>query len=169
MSITRVLGVDPGLHCTGWDVVEFRSGLLRFIASGLIKTKPVDATAKRLVIIDKGLADVMRDYSVDEAAVEETFVNQNPASALKLGQARGVCLMAGARTGLDVGEYAPTVIKKAVVGTGRASKDQIGMMVKTLLPAIGKISEDEADALAVAICHGHHGQAKWITHNKQNV
>jgi crossover junction endodeoxyribonuclease RuvC len=167
VSITRVLGIDPGLHRTGWGVVEFRSGLLRFIGCGLIKTKPVDATAKRLVQIDAGLADVLRDYTVDEAAVEETFVNQNPASALKLGQARGVCLMSAARTGIDVGEYAPTVIKKSVVGTGRASKDQMGMMVKTLLPAIGKISEDEADALAVAICHGHHIQSRLIAHNKQ--
>lgn len=168
MTITRVLGVDPGLNRTGWGVIEFRSGLIRFLASGLIKTKPVDATAKRLVLIDEGLSAVMRDFSVDEAAVEETFVNQNPASALKLGQARGVCLMAVARTGIDVGEYAPTVIKKSVVGTGRATKDQMGMMVKTLLPAIGKISEDEADALAVAICHGHHLQSKLAAHNRQS-
>nr|MCS5598062.1 crossover junction endodeoxyribonuclease RuvC [Alphaproteobacteria bacterium] len=145
MQITRVLGVDPGLNKTGWGVVEFRSGLLRFIGSGLIRTKPVDATGKRLVLIDEELRKVIESFAVDEAAVEETFVNQNPASALKLGQARGVCLMAAARTGIDVGEYAPTVIKKSVVGTGRATKDQMGMMIKTLLPAIGKISEDEAD------------------------
>ncbi|MGN7501730.1 MAG: crossover junction endodeoxyribonuclease RuvC [Alphaproteobacteria bacterium] len=167
MQITRVLGVDPGLNKTGWGVVEFRSGLLRFIGSGLIRTKPVDATGKRLVLIDEELRKVIESFAVDEAAVEETFVNQNPASALKLGQARGVCLMAAARTGIDVGEYAPTVIKKSVVGTGRASKDQMGMMIKTLLPAIGKISEDEADALAVAICHGHHLQSKIMQHNSR--
>ena len=167
MQITRVLGVDPGLNKTGWGVVEFRSGLLRFIGSGLIRTKLVDATGKRLVLIDEELRKVIESFAVDEAAVEETFVNQNPASALKLGQARGVCLMAAARTGIDVGEYAPTVIKKSVVGTGRASKDQMGMMIKTLLPAIGKISEDEADALAVAICHGHHLQSKIMQHNSR--
>ncbi|MEC7702829.1 MAG: crossover junction endodeoxyribonuclease RuvC [Pseudomonadota bacterium] len=167
MQITRVLGVDPGLNKTGWGVVEFRSGLLRFIGSGLIRTKPVDATGKRLVLIDEELRKVIESFAVDEAAVEETFVNQNPASALKLGQARGVCLMAAARTGIDVGEYAPTVIKKSVVGTGRATKDQMGMMIKTLLPAIGKISEDEADALAVAICHGHHLQSKIMQHNSR--
>ncbi|MAH04911.1 MAG: crossover junction endodeoxyribonuclease RuvC [Alphaproteobacteria bacterium] len=165
--MTRVLGVDPGLNKTGWGVVEFRSGLLRFIGSGLIRTKPVDATGKRLVLIDEELRKVIESFAVDEAAVEETFVNQNPASALKLGQARGVCLMAAARTGIDVGEYAPTVIKKSVVGTGRATKDQMGMMIKTLLPAIGKISEDEADALAVAICHGHHLQSKIMQHNSR--
>ncbi len=167
MTITRVLGVDPGLHKTGWGVVEFRSGLLRFLGCGLIKTKPIEATARRLVVIDAGLSQIMRDFDIDEAAVEETFVNQNPASALKLGQARGVCLMAVARTGLDVGEYAPTVIKKSVVGTGRASKDQVGMMIKTLLPSSGKISEDEADALAVAICHGHHVESRLMQHKKQ--
>jgi|TARA_Y100000296_G_scaffold87439_1_gene134046 crossover junction endodeoxyribonuclease RuvC len=167
LQITRVLGVDPGLNKTGWGVVEFRSGLLRFIGSGLIRTKPVDATGKRLVLIDEELRKVIESFAVDEAAVEETFVNQNPASALKLGQARGVCLMAAARTGIDVGEYAPTVIKKSVVGTGRATKDQMGMMIKTLLPAIGKISEDEADALAVAICHGHHLQSKIMQHNSR--
>ncbi len=167
MQITRVLGVDPGLNKTGWGIVEFRSGLLRFIGSGLIRTKPIDPTGKRLVQIDEELRQVIASFSVDEAAVEETFVNQNPASALKLGQARGVCLMAAARTGMDVGEYAPTVIKKSVVGTGRATKDQMGMMIKTLLPAVGKISEDEADALAVAICHGHHLQSKLIQHNSR--
>ncbi|MCB1556606.1 MAG: crossover junction endodeoxyribonuclease RuvC, partial [Alphaproteobacteria bacterium] len=117
--------------------------------------------ADRLAQLDEGLGRVLRDFSPDAAAVEETFVNKNPKSTLKLGQARGVCLLAPARAGMPVYEYATNLVKKSVVGTGHAGKDQIGMMVRVLLPACGDIGEDEADALAVAVCCAHRGGGGW--------
>ncbi len=151
-----ILGIDPGLQKTGWGVIESLGSRLTFVASGLIKTTKDLPLSARLAQLDDGLAKVLRDWQPDAAAVEETFVNKNPRSTLKLGQARGVCLLAPARTGLIVHEYATNLIKKSIVGSGHATKDQMGMMIRTLLPASGAVSEDEADALAVAICHAHH-------------
>lgn len=155
-SVIRILGIDPGLQKTGWGIVESSGASLKFISSGLIRTNPKSAMPERLSTLYHGIIGVMEDYSPQEAAIEETFVNKNPASALKLGQARGVLLMTPAIKGLSVGEYSANKVKKSVVGSGHASKEQVGMMIKTLLPACGTISEDEADALAVAITHAHY-------------
>lgn len=156
----RIIGIDPGLQKTGWGVVEINGIVLRFIGCGLIKTQAGLPLYARLAEIDAGLSKVVSTWTPDTGAIEETFVNRNPASALKLGMARGVAIAATARTGLQVHEYAANLVKKSVVGTGHASKDQIGMMVRTLLPQSGKVSADEADALAIAICHAHHMPVK---------
>lgn len=161
----RILGIDPGLQKTGWGVIEADKNRLHFIGCGLVKTQaslPLDA---RLSLIDEGIEKVVRDWQPDAAAIEETFVNNNPSSTLKLGMARGVAMVAVARQGITVGEYAPNLVKKSVVGTGHANKAQVGMMIKTLLPKSGQITEDEADALAIAICHAHHMQTSVVINN----
>lgn len=155
----RILGIDPGLQKTGWGIIEIHGHRLTYIDSGLIKSQAALPLYARLVQLDDGLGKVIARYKPDVAAIEETFVNRNPASALKLGQARGAVMLCPARAGLDVHEYAANLVKKSVVGTGHAGKDQVGMMIKTLLPKSGKVSEDEADALAVAICHAHHANS----------
>ena len=156
----RILGIDPGLTKMGWGLIESRGSTLSFVDSGLIRTNTKLPLYARLAEIDAKLSEIVHNYQPDTAAIEETFVNKNHASALKLGMARGVAMTVPARYGLDVGEYGANHIKKSVVGTGHAAKDQMGMMIKTLLPQSGKLSEDEADALAVAICHAHHQAAK---------
>ncbi|MCB9991837.1 MAG: crossover junction endodeoxyribonuclease RuvC [Rhodospirillales bacterium] len=154
----RILGIDPGLQKTGWGIIEIHGNRLSFLGCGLIKTQPALPLYARLATLDEGLTDVVRRWMPDIAALEETFMNNNAASALKLGQARGVCMVAPARLGLEVHEYAANLVKKSLVGTGHATKDQIGLMVRTLLPKVGKVGPDEADALAIAICHAHHSQ-----------
>lgn len=154
MSI--ILGVDPGLQKTGWGIISVRNNALSFLGSGTIRTKPADAMPVRLKTLHEGLSEVIAHYRPDVAAVEETFINKNAASSLKLGQARGAILLSLQLAGLPLYEYAATLVKKSVVGTGHAQKDQIGMMVRTLLPASDAKSEDAADALAVAICHSSH-------------
>lgn len=157
MSI-KILGIDPGLQKCGWGIIESEGHSLRFIACGLVTTNPADEMALRLAAIHEGLSKVIKTYEPDSAAIEETFVNRNPASALKLGQARGVAMAVPALHGLSVAEYSANTIKKSTVGAGHAAKEQMGMMVKILLPACGSPSADEADALAVAITHAHYGQ-----------
>lgn len=152
----RVLGLDPGLRITGWGIVDVEGTRLRHVADGIIKSDNKLSLAERLVQLHRGVLAVIAQWAPEEAAVEETFVNKNPESTLKLGQARGAVLLAPALVGLDVGEYAPASVKQAVVGTGRAHKDQVGMMVRTLLPGCLVESPDAADALGVAICHAHH-------------
>lgn len=155
--MTRLcLGIDPGLVKTGWGIIEKDGSTLRYVASGLIKPDIKAPMASRLAILHSDLLQVLKDNRPETAAVEETFVNKNPAAALKLGQARGVCLAAPAIYGIETAEYSANKIKKSVVGSGHAAKQQMMMMVKMLLPACGEISEDEADALAVAITHAHH-------------
>lgn len=156
----RILGIDPGLQKTGWGVIETKGNSLRFLASGLIKTQAALPLYARLAQLDDGLTRVVAGWRPDTAAIEETFMNNNAASALKLGAARGVCIVAPARAGLEVHEYAANLVKKSVVGTGHAAKEQVGMMIRTLLPQCGKISADEADALAIAICHAHHAHTR---------
>ncbi len=129
---------------------------LSHIANGQIATDPKAPLPERLVALDRALTDLMIQHSPEAAAVEEVFVNANPQSTLKLGQARGVCLLAAARTGLEVGEYAARLVKKAVVGVGNAEKAQVHAMVARLLPGIRITGADAADALAVAITHAHH-------------
>lgn len=152
----RVLGLDPGLRVTGWGMIEMIDNRLRYLGDGTIRSDATLSLAERLGQLHRGVIEVIAAWSPDGAAVEQTFVNKNPESTLKLGQARGVVMLAPALAGLAVGEYAPTQVKQAVVGTGRAAKEQVGMMVRTLLPGCLVTSPDAADALAVAICHAHH-------------
>ncbi|MBC7950390.1 MAG: crossover junction endodeoxyribonuclease RuvC [Rhodospirillaceae bacterium] len=152
----RVLGLDPGLRITGWGIIDVDGSHLRHVADGVVTSDAKLSLAERLVQLHEGVRAVITQWSPEEAAVEETFVNKNPESTLKLGQARGVVLLAPALMGITVGEYSPASVKQAVVGTGRAQKDQVGMMVRTLLPGCLVKSPDSADALAVAICHSHH-------------
>ena len=159
MSTTvRIIGIDPGLRYTGWGIIDAQGSSLRYVASGRVAPKPAMDLADRLCVLVAGLEDALAEHRPEEAAVEETFVNADPRSALKLGQARGVCLMTPARAGLPVAEYAPNQIKKAVVGTGHADKGQILAMVRRLLPKVGEPTADEADALAAALCHAAHRQ-----------
>jgi crossover junction endodeoxyribonuclease RuvC len=152
----RLIGVDPGLRATGWGVVEAVDNRLSHVADGVVKTDDRLDLASRLVAIHDGLSDVIARYQPEEAAIEETFVNKNPRSTLKLGQARGVALLVPAQAGLPVAEYPPNLIKKTLVGAGHAGKQQIQMMVRVLLPGCDIATPDAADALAVAICHAHH-------------
>ena len=151
----RLIGLDPGLAVTGWGIIETVDNRLRYVADGIVRTDARLALPLRLRELYDGLADVLRNYDPDEAAVEETFVNRNAASALKLGQARAISLLVPAQNGLPVAEYAPNVIKKTVVGAGHAAKQQVEMMVRTLLPGCLPKSSDAADALVTAICHAH--------------
>jgi len=151
-----ILGLDPGLGTTGWGVIRAEGNRLSHVANGQIKTETKASLPERLVTLDAALAALIATHQPDQAAVEEVFVNSNPQSTLKLGQARGVVLLGAARRGIPVGEYAPTLVKKAVVGVGNASKDQIHAMVARLLPGISIAGADAADALAVAITHAHH-------------
>ncbi len=152
----RILGLDPGLVRTGWGVIEVGSGRLSHVAHGVVAPDTRLPMARRLLALDEGLSEIIGRFDPDEAAVEETFVNKNPTSTLKLGMARGIAVMAPAKAGLPVGEYAANHIKSSVVGAGHASKEQVMAMVGHLLPGCGDIGSDAADALAVAICHGHH-------------
>ncbi|WP_439468816.1 crossover junction endodeoxyribonuclease RuvC [Blastomonas fulva] len=150
-----ILGIDPGLGTTGWGVVRSEGNRLSHIANGQIKTNAKAALPSRLLELDTALAAVITDYDPDSAAIEEIYVNKNPQSTLKLVQARGALLLGLARAGLSVGEYAPRLIKKAIVGTGAAEKAQIDAMVQRLLPGVQIAGPDAADALAVAITHAH--------------
>jgi crossover junction endodeoxyribonuclease RuvC len=152
----RILGIDPGLRRTGWGVIACAGNRLAFIACGTVVPNEALPLAARLVALHDGLAAVIAAHAPDEAAVEETFVNGNPASTLKLGQARGIALLAPAQAGLSVAEYAPNLVKKTVVGVGHADKRQIGAMVRVLLPRAEALGPDAADALAIAITHAHH-------------
>jgi crossover junction endodeoxyribonuclease RuvC len=161
----RILGIDPGLRSMGWGIVEVSGSRLAYVASGAVRSNDKDGLATRLRSLHEGLAQVIADHLPDEVAVEETFVNRDPQSALKLGQARGVALVVPALAGLLVAEYAANLIKKTVVGTGHAEKAQIAMMVQVLLPkcaaeARGRLAPDAADALAVAITHAQHRNSR---------
>lgn len=155
-----ILGLDPGLGTTGWGLISALGNRLSHIANGQISTDAKAPLPERLVTLDRALADILLRYQPDTAAVEEVFVNTNAQSTLKLGQARGVCLLAAARTGISVGEYAARLVKKSIVGTGAADKRQIQAMIAILLPGAKVAGADAADALAVAICHAHHGGAR---------
>jgi crossover junction endodeoxyribonuclease RuvC len=151
-----ILGLDPGLGTTGWGIIAADGNRLSHIANGQISTDAKMALPERLLALDRALSDLIIEYRPDTASVEEVFVNANPQSTLKLGQARGVCLLAAARTGLGIGEYAARLVKKAVVGVGNADKAQVHAMVSRLLPGVKIAGADAADALAVAITHAHH-------------
>lgn len=150
---TRILGLDPGLRRTGWGVIAAEGSRLRWIAHGVVSPPENAAFSVRLLHLLEQIAAVCLMHGCTEAAIEEVFVNKNPSSTLKLGHARAAVMLAPARCGLPVAEYAPNLIKKAVVGAGHADKSQIEFMVKRLLPTAGEMKADAADALAVAITH----------------
>ena len=151
-----ILGLDPGLGSTGWGVIRKQGNRLSHIANGKITTDAKMPMASRLLKLDLELSDIVRAYAPDAVAVEEVFQNKNPQSTLKLGQARGVCLLGASRSGAEVFEYATRLVKKAIVGTGRAEKEQVQAMLAILLPGVKLAGHDAADALAVAICHANH-------------
>lgn len=155
----RIIGIDPGLQHTGWGIIDVHGNRLQHISHGVIHTKTKDMVAERLKIIHDGLLQMLQLWQPESAAVEETFMNNNAASAIKLGQARGVAMLTPAIFGIGVAEYPANLIKKSVVGAGHAEKTQVQAMIKILLPGI-EASSDAADALAVAICHAHHGATK---------
>ena len=157
----RVLGIDPGLRNMGWGVIAVDGSRMRHIASGVIHSETGDL-AVRLVTLFHGLRAVIAAHAPDHAAVEQTFVNKDAVGTLKLGQARGIALLAPAEAGLTVGEYAPNAVKKTVVGVGHAAKEQVQHMVRMQLPGALFDSADAADALAIAICHARHLQGRNI-------
>jgi crossover junction endodeoxyribonuclease RuvC len=152
----RIIGIDPGLRRTGWGIVESDGVRLSYVASGHVTSDSEGELAYRLRELYEGLCGVIANFKPHEAAIEETFVNKDARSTLKLGQARGMALLAPAQRGLRIAEYAPNVIKKTVVGAGHAEKKQIQVMIGFLLPKARFESADEADALAIAICHASH-------------
>lgn len=158
----RLIGLDPGLRNTGWGVINVQDNRLVHVADGVVLTDSKCTLAERLVQIMDGLNAVIERYRPDEAAVEETFVNKNAVSTLKLGQARGIVMVVPAKLGIPVSEYLPNLVKKTVVGSGHAAKEQVQMMVKMLLPGCEIATADAADALAVAICHAHHRRSNAV-------
>ena len=158
-SPIRILGIDPGLRRTGWGMVAVEGNRLIFLACGSLSTDGQATLAERLVGIHDGLQRVVVDHAPDEAAVEATFVNNDAAATLKLGQARGIAMLVPAIAGLPVAEYAPNLVKKTIVGAGHGEKAQIRMMIGVLLPKADPPSHDAADALAIAVCHAHHRQS----------
>jgi crossover junction endodeoxyribonuclease RuvC len=151
----RLIGLDPGLRTTGWGVIEAEGNRLRHVANGRVTSDGTELAGRLRQIFD-GLGVVFTEWHPDAAAVEETFVNQNPASTLKLGQARGVVILSAVMAGVPVFEYTPNLVKKSIVGAGHAAKEQVEAMVRRLLPGVAIDGADAADALAVAICHAHH-------------
>ena len=152
----RLLGIDPGLRNTGWGIIESDGNRLTYVGDGVVKSDAALSLAERLVQLHDGLTQILEDFQPAEVAVEETFVNVNAASTLKLGQARCIASFVPSKFGLPVAEYSPNLVKKSLVGSGHAAKEQVQMMIKTLLPGCDFQSADSADALAIAICHAHH-------------
>jgi crossover junction endodeoxyribonuclease RuvC len=156
----RIIGIDPGLRNTGWGVLEADGSRLVFVACGVVRSDAALSLGDRLRQLHDGLSQIIHTHMPVEAAVEETFVNRDPQSALKLGQARGIAMVVPALAGLPVAEYAANVVKKTVTGSGHAEKQQIAMMIRILLPKADAKSADAADALAVAVCHAQHRGAR---------
>ena len=154
----RILGIDPGLRNLGWGVIEARRGRLTHVANGVCHSEGADL-AMRLMSLHAQLAEIVARHAPDAAAIEQTFVNKDGAGTLKLGQARAIALLVPAQAGLPIGEYYPNTVKKTVVGVGHAAKAQVDHMVRMQLPGVEIAGADAADALAIAICHAHHGGA----------
>ena len=154
----RILGLDPSLSSTGWGIIDSENNRLRYVADGFIKTDTKLEIPARLAEIQKSLQQIIELYKPDEAAIEQVFLNSNPVSTIKLGMARGIVIAAPAMYNIPVTEYEPNKVKKAVVGVGKAEKDQVETMVKILLPGCKPKNNDSSDALAIAICHNsYHG------------
>jgi crossover junction endodeoxyribonuclease RuvC len=158
----RILGVDPGLRRTGWGLVTIEGTRLAFGGCGTVVSHDRASLAERLKQLHEGLTAVVRDFTPDEVAVEETFVNKDAQATLKLGHARAIALLVPALAGLVIAEYAANLVKKTVVGSGHADKRQIQAMVRVLLPKADPGSDDAADALAIAITHAHHRKARAL-------
>jgi crossover junction endodeoxyribonuclease RuvC len=158
----RILGLDPGLRRTGWGMIIVDGARLSHVAHGVICPSETMALSERLLCVFEGVVAVIEQHAPDEAAIEETFVTANGQSTLKLGHARAAAMLAPARAGLTVAEYAARLVKKSVVGTGAADKDQVAFMVRRILPTCGDASADAADALAVAIAHAHARRARAL-------
>ncbi|MDB6176432.1 crossover junction endodeoxyribonuclease RuvC [Paracoccus sp. Z330] len=159
----RVMGIDPGLRNMGWGIIDMDGPRLRHVANGVVHSVADGSKADlaaRLSLLFQGLNRVIAQYRPEAAAVEQTFVNKDATGTLKLGQARGIALLAPAEAGLQVGEYAPNAVKKTVVGVGHAGKEQVQHMVRVQLPGVKFETADAADALAIAICHAHHLQGR---------
>ena len=156
-----MIGIDPGLRNLGWGVIDVSGSRLSHVANGVCVSEGADL-AQRLLSLYRQLSDVVRCYAPQQAAIEQTFVNKDGAGTLKLGQARGIALLVPAQAGLEVGEYAPNTVKKTVVGVGHADKAQVAHMVRMQLPGVQIAGADAADALAIAICHAHHGGASAL-------
>jgi crossover junction endodeoxyribonuclease RuvC len=158
----RIIGIDPGLRRMGWGVIEANGPRLSYIATGTVTSDADAALSERLAALFAGLDAVIARWQPQEAAVEETFVNRDAHATLKLGQARGIALLAPARAGLPVAEYPPNLVKKTVTGSGHAQKEQIRAMIGYLLPKAAPDTMDAADALAIAIAHAHHRQTAML-------
>ncbi len=154
--MTRIIGLDPGLRNTGWGVIESEGSRLIYVADGAVHSDADAPLAERLLQIHEQVLRVLKEFEPDEAAIEETFVNADARATLKLGQARGVVMLAPAYCKIPVSEYAPNTVKKSVVGSGHADKEQVKHMVKLLLPRAEMNTADSTDALAIAMCHAHH-------------
>ena len=168
-SPIRILGIDPGLRRMGWGVVETLGNSLVFVACGTVISDDKADLASRLCQLYDGLSAIVHAHMPHEAAVEATFVNKDPVSTLKLGQARGIALLVPAQAGLPVAEYAPNAVKKSVIGVGHGDKAQVQMMVKVLLPKADFKGPDAADALAIAICHAHNRSAAQLARRLANA
>lgn len=158
----RIIGIDPGLRNCGWGIIESEGSRLSFVACGTVHSNAKMDLASRLGALHEGLSAIIHQHMPMEAAVEETFVSRDPQSALKLGQARGIALAVPALAGIPVAEYAANLIKKTVVGSGHAQKQQVALMIRILLPKADAATADAADALAVAICHAQHRGARQV-------
>ncbi len=165
----RILGIDPGLRRTGWGIIDVEGNRLIYVGCGSVESDETSELAERLLAIHEGLVRVLGEFKPMEAAVEQTFVNKDGASTLKLGQARGVAMLAPAQFGILVAEYAPNQVKKTVVGAGHADKNQIQVMLKMLLPKADPQTPDAADALAIAITHAHHRQSLLLKMKMANA
>ncbi len=154
----RILGIDPGLRSTGFGVIDMLGSRLSYVASGCISSDSAQNLPLRIKALFDGITEVIATYRPGQAAVEIVFVNVNPQSTLLLGQARGAAISALVNADLPVSEYTALQIKQAVVGQGKAAKEQVQQMVMRLLKLPGAPSADAADALACAICHAHGGQ-----------
>jgi crossover junction endodeoxyribonuclease RuvC len=151
----RILGLDPGLARMGWGAIEMSGTRLSHVAHGVLTTDPKAGLGPRLMVLFESLSEIVAQLEPQAIAIEQAFVHKDPSAALKLGQARAVALLAAARAGLEIAEYAPNHVKKCVVGAGHAGKEQVQAMVRHLLPSVGVVSADAADALALAIAHAH--------------
>lgn len=161
----KILGIDPGLNKTGWAIIELQklTNEVKFIDCGVIKTNPAQSLAERLHQLHLGIEEKVKMHTVHAAAIEETFVNMNYASSLKLSQARAAAILSLTIAGIFPAEYSPTTVKKTIVGTGRAEKEQVMRMLKLLIKGLGDIkSQDASDALSIALCHAHHGLKKMV-------
>lgn len=158
----RILGIDPGLRTTGWGLIEAEGSRLSFVACGTVTSDAAALLGERLRTLHIGLSAIVADHQPDEAAIEETFVNRDPQSALKLGHARAIGMVVPALAGITVHEYAANLVKKTVVGVGHADKKQVATMIRILLPRSDAKSADAADALAIAICHAQHRVARAL-------